>query len=101
MQIRMPFTQGDQFGSELNERLLILVEIPVEPANVVVLTICIVVAALGAAQFIASADHRHSLREQQRGQQIPFFAFPELGDRGILSSAFHAVIQELLSEAPS
>src|SRR6516165_8786342 len=43
---------------------------PVEPANLVVLAIGIVVATLGATDFVAHDEHRNSQRKQSDGQEI-------------------------------
>src|SRR5215472_11509322 len=42
---------------------------PVEPANLVVLAIGIVVATLGATDFVAHDEHRNSQRKQSDGQE--------------------------------
>ena len=57
---------------EIQDRALVGVEIPVDPADVVVLAVRIVVPALGSTQFVAVADHRHALRQEQRGQEVAF-----------------------------
>ena len=42
---------------------------PVEPGDVVVLGIGIVVAALGAAELVAGGQHRRAARDEERGEQ--------------------------------
>ena len=42
--------------------------VPVEPRDLVVLAVGVVVAALGAAELVAAEQHRHALRQQQRGR---------------------------------
>ena len=64
-------------ASEREQRLLPLVELPVVPANAVVLAVGVVVPALRAAHLVAAADHRHALREQQRGQEVALLALAQ------------------------
>ena len=39
--------------------------------SLVVLAVGVVVALLRVAELVAGADHRHALREQQRGHEVP------------------------------
>ena len=55
-------TPGNRFCS--------LVQLPVEPGQLVVLAVGVVVAVLRVAQLVAAAEHRHALREQQRGHEV-------------------------------
>ena len=43
---------------------------PVEPGDLVVLAIGVVVAALRAAELVAGQQHRHALRQEQRREQV-------------------------------
>ena len=47
---------------------------PVQPRDLVVLAICIVVASLSPSEFVPGNQHRDALREQQRRQEIPHLA---------------------------
>ena len=60
--------QADQHLRELEQRGVR--RAPIEPRNVVVLTIGVIVAALRPPPFIAREQHRHALREQQRHEEI-------------------------------
>src|SRR6202034_3180806 len=62
---------------EINEREPLVVHVPIEPARCVVLAIGVVVAVLRAAEFVAGADHRRALRQDQRREQIPHLAPPQ------------------------
>ena len=64
-------------ADELQEVGLRLVQVPVEPGQFVVLAIGVVVALLGAADFVAGQDHRHALGKQQRGQEVPHLLAPQ------------------------
>src|SRR2546430_180695 len=58
------------FLDEVEEVAFLVVELPVKPGELVVLTVRVVVAVLRVAELIAAAEHRHSLREKQRGDEI-------------------------------
>ncbi len=58
---RMFLSERDEAPREGEERLLRLAQLPVDPADFVVLTIGIVVASLRPAHLIAAAEHRDAL----------------------------------------
>src|SRR6185437_1511926 len=43
---------------------------PIDPADLIVLAIGVVVAALAIADLIAGEDHRHALREKEGGKEV-------------------------------
>src|SRR5450759_5793943 len=45
-------------------------ELPVNPGELVVLAVDVVVATLGSADLVAVGDHRDTLAEQKRGQEV-------------------------------
>jgi hypothetical protein len=55
---------------ELEQIGLRRIEVPIQPAQLVVLAVGVVVALLGARYFVAVGNHRHALREGQRGQHV-------------------------------
>jgi len=57
---------------------MLLDQRPVEPADLIVLAIGIVIAALGLAHLVAHQDHGHAHREQRRGQEVLHLPVPEL-----------------------
>jgi hypothetical protein len=65
---------------------------PVEPGDLVVLAVGVVVAALGAAQLVAAEQHRHPEGQQQGGQQAPGLPGPELHHLGVAGGAFHPAV---------
>ena len=89
---RMLLAQGDEMANIVKEPLPILIQMPVEPAQFVVLAIGIVVALLGSADFIAGEQHRHALRQQQGGQQIAFLAPAQRVHLGIVGRALDAAV---------
>src|SRR5690606_38282772 len=63
-------TQTDELAREREQLLILLVQRPVVPGELVILTVGIVVALLGTAGFIAREQHRHALREHERRQEV-------------------------------
>ena len=51
----MLLSQLDQFSRELKKLILLVVPMPVEPTNLVVLAISIVISALGSPQLVSAA----------------------------------------------
>src|SRR3954451_568596 len=66
---------GRQFGQ--GSPAGVLQQTPVHPADLVVLAVRVVVAALCATQLVARDQHRHTRRQQQRGEQVPELPPPE------------------------
>ena len=85
---RMLAPKADQFFRELEERVLLFIALPIEPADLVVLAISVVVSLLRAAQFVAAAKHRHTLGKKKCGQKIPLLSFTQRLDLGIVSRSF-------------
>src|SRR5690242_20161941 len=77
---RMSRPEHDQSAGEGEKRLLSIREVPIEPADIIVLTVGVVISLLRTADFVASADHRDALRQQQRGEHVAFLAGPQLAD---------------------
>ncbi len=50
---------------EICQRLAALRGVPVQPADLIILAVGIVVTVLGVAEFIPGEQHRRTLREQQ------------------------------------
>src|SRR5437764_857540 len=61
-QYRVALPQRDEALGERKQITLLIVQVPVEPANLIVLTIRIVVAVLGAPELVTAEQHRHALR---------------------------------------
>ncbi len=64
MQHWMARTQADHTLRECHQGQGGGIEIPVEPADFVILAIGIIVAALRTPHFVAGDDHRHALRQE-------------------------------------
>ena len=69
-QHRVEMKRRRQATEEVHERQTLLIHLPMDPADLVVLAIGVVVAVLRPAELVAGADHRRALRQDQRGEQI-------------------------------
>ena len=86
-------------GRELDERLVHVV--PVDPGQLGVLAVGVVVALLGAAQLVAVQDHRHALGEQQGGDEVALLPGAQREDLGIVGGPSAPQFQDRLCDSPS
>src|SRR5206468_2445765 len=92
VETRMSSADCDQALHILDQVAIILLEPPVNPAQLVVLAIRVVVATLCSAELIACQEHRNTLREEQAGQQITRLAGAQLNYRWIADRTLGAAI---------
>ena len=83
--------QGGEVRHEFGERRIGIVR-PVHPAQVVVLAIGVVVAALRTRTLVAHQQHRHALREEHAGQHVALLPGTKSEDAGIVGRTLDAVI---------
>ena len=62
MQIRVRQAQMNEPGSKVEKPLAPEIKIPIEPGQLIVLAIGVVVSSLRTSHFIAAGQHRHALR---------------------------------------
>src|SRR5687767_9799603 len=67
---RVFLPQGNQLRCEHDELLLPLCMLPVEPTDLIVLAIGVVITVLGPRKLIAPNDHRNALRQHQRREEV-------------------------------
>ena len=92
LQNRMFAPNADCRAAKFQKRLLLFVQIPVEPTEFVVLTVSVVVSVLSVAKFVATANHGHALRTQQRGDEVAFLFLTQLVNVGVVRLAFFATV---------
>src|SRR6185437_16805738 len=63
---RMRLAQRRQSGDELEKAGMLDCGVPVDPGDLIVLAVTVVVAALGAPEFVAGEQHRNALAEKER-----------------------------------
>ncbi len=91
----------DASAHEFQEFLAAIVKVPVQPGQLVVLAIGVVVAVLRVAEFIARDDHGDAFGEEEGGDEISFLPFAQLDNVRIVGRAFAPQFQQWLSFAPS
>src|SRR5258706_9245407 len=75
------------------EREQLVVDLrPVEPRDLVVLAVGVVVAVLRPPNLIAATDHRYPDGEDQGRQKVPLLTRPQAVDRIILCRPFLAAV---------
>src|SRR5262249_1631050 len=69
-----------------------LCEIPVNPADFVVLAVGIVVSSLGAPDLVAGGKHRDAVRQKESRQKIASLAASDLQNGGIARRTLDAAV---------
>ena len=69
-----------------------VVEVPVDPADLVVLGVDVVVPLLGAADLVAVGQHRHPLREEEGGHEIALGLLARGDDLRVVGRPLDAVV---------
>jgi len=95
----MGSAQGDEPAREVEQWLVDVV--PVEPGELRVVAVGVVVAGLGAAQLVSAEQHGHALREEQGGQQVALLARSQRQDGVIVGGTSTPQFQERLYDSPS
>src|SRR4029077_4683846 len=88
----MRVAKPNQLACELEKLILLFVAIPIEPADLVVLAISVIVAFLRSARFVAAAEHWHTLGKKKCGQEIPPLPFAQGVDLRVIGWTFNAAI---------
>src|SRR5690606_11777074 len=85
--------QRDQAPGEGKQRLALVVDVlPVQPADLAVLAVGVVVAALAAAELVAGHQHRDTLRQQRGGDEVAHLLAAQLADFRVVGRAFGAAV---------
>src|SRR3990167_411738 len=63
-----------------------------KPTDLVILTVRVIVAPLGAAHFVPAADHGDTLGEHQGGEEIPLLPFAQGQDRWIIRGTLDTAV---------
>src|SRR5205807_3874890 len=87
---RMLFAQCGQAPREVEQNEVGV--LPVVPGDLVVLAVRVVVAALRAADLVAAQDHRHTLRDEQRREQVLALPAPLRDDVRIVGRTLGAAV---------
>src|SRR4029434_7121552 len=82
-QTGMALAEGDELLDEAEHVPLGFAERPIEPAQLVILAVRVIVPALGAQYFIPGQNHRHPLAQEQERQEIFRLLSAQRENRGI------------------
>ena len=77
---------------KLQQLVIVLVQIPVDPRNLIVLTVRVVVTALGAPELITMGDHGHALGEHEGRQEVALLSVAQLDDVWVVCVALCAAV---------
>ena len=88
----MRIAESNQLSRELKKLILLFIARPVEPTNLIVLAISVVVAVLWPSPLVSATEHWHALRKKKCGQKIPPLSLAQRVDLRILSWALRAAI---------
>src|SRR6185503_17551273 len=91
-QDRVFVAQGDQSAGEGQEAGLVLDVLPVEPGQLVVLAVGVVVAELGSSALVAYQQHGDALGQQQRGEQVALLAATQGVDLRVVGGTLGAAV---------
>src|SRR5262249_46643737 len=86
----------DALAEELHDVRILLHRIPIEPADLIVLTICVVVSLLGSAEFVTAEHHRGTKREKQSTGVVFDELLSKLDDRGVVRFTFDATVPRIV-----
>ncbi len=96
----MLLAEGDHPREEAHHSGVLLGQLPVEPADLVVLAVGVVVAALGAAELVAAQEHGDPLAGEEDGGEVLDLALAEPFDLGVVGGALDTAVPALVVVAP-
>src|SRR5205823_4121960 len=88
----MPLPKLDHSFPKAKKAGILLCERPIEPADLVILAIRIVITALGAPDFIAGDEHRNAACEQQQNGKVSYLAVAKPLDGPVIRLAFDPAV---------
>src|SRR5579859_6582989 len=84
--------EGNQQAKETVQPRIFTEQIPIHPADLVVLAIRVIVAGLGASELIAGQDHGNAVGEQKNGGEVTDLALAQAEDLGVVRLALGAAV---------
>src|SRR5262245_23368816 len=92
--------KADESPHETAEVAVSLKAAPVQPTDLVVLAIGVVVALLGAPGFVAHEQHGSALGKEQNGDEVLDLPAAQRFNRRVLGGTFHAAIPRVIVVGP-
>src|SRR3954449_11286269 len=84
--------QFGQLRDELAQESVLGPVAPVDPGNVIVLAIGVVVAPLGATALVTGDDHRYALRQEKRGEEIALLLLAQRDDLDVIGRSLNPAV---------
>src|SRR6266496_2735716 len=88
----MTLTERDHQFEEPEQTGVLLYQLPIEPTDLVILAVGIVIALLRSSNFITGKDHRNALRKHKYGHTILDLTLAQGPNCCIIRLPFHATI---------
>src|SRR5208282_3102083 len=88
----MHLPETNQAPTEEKQVRVLVHKSPIEPADLVILTICVVVTFLRAEYLVASREHWYATREHQDCHDVSDLTVAKRLDVGIVGITLHAAI---------
>ena len=92
MQGRVTLTKGDHTPDEVVHPAVVVEQGPVEPGDVVVLAVAVVVALFALQHLVAAPQHGYTLAQHENGHEVAGLASTQREDRRIVGRAFDAAV---------
>src|SRR5206468_7507742 len=89
---RVLLAQPRDPADELGEELEVAGAFPVDPRQLAVLCVDVVVAALGAAQLVTVQQHRQTLGQKQRRQEVALILLAKCDDLEVVGLSFDTAV---------
>src|SRR4051812_32471663 len=93
---RFRLAQAQDRAREFEEGGLLAGQVPIKPRQRRILAIGVVVAVLRMTELVAGQQHRHTLREEQRGEEVPLLPCAKRRDFAVLRRAFLAAVPAIV-----
>src|SRR6266851_591929 len=89
---RLFATESSQEAGQIAQLLLFRSQLPVDPGDLTVLAIGIIVSLLRLADLVPGQQHRHPLRKQQGRQEISLLSLAQFLDSRVVGGSFGAAV---------
>src|SRR5436305_3235643 len=91
-QVSMVPTERNHVFEEPEQPLILLYQLPIEPTDLVVLAICVVVSLLCPPDFISTHEHGHAPRDEQNRRKVLDLPLAQRLNVGIARCSLDATI---------
>ena len=94
------FAEGDHLRDKVEQILVVFQPGPVQPGNLVVLTVGVVVAELGVGKFVPRQEHGSAPAAQQHGEGVFYQPVPKGQHLRIRGVSLHAAVPAVVVVGP-